>query len=90
MPEPGLEYDPQGSADPEFERQRAAFLAIPKAELRRYAGEFVLSKDGAIVDHDPTMGELTRRSVERFGSAPVYFTKVGEDVEVRIDTPFLS
>lgn len=86
----GLEYDPVSPADSEFERQRNAFLAVPKADLLRYTGQFVLSRDGRIVDHDRDLGALTRRSVQRFGTAPVYITKAGEDFEINIETPFLD
>ncbi len=82
----GLEYDPVWPADPEFERQRNAFLTIPKADLFRYAGEFVLSRDGQVVDHDRDLIALTSRS----GTAPVYITRVGEDLEMGIATPFLD
>jgi hypothetical protein len=74
-----FEYDPGY-------RQRDAFLAIPKADLLRYAGEFVLTRDGRVVDHDRDLVALTSRS----GTAPVYITRVGEDIEVGIDTPFLD
>jgi hypothetical protein len=82
----GLEYDPVWPADHEFERQRDAFLAIPEADLLRFAGEFVLSRDGRIVDHDRDLVALTSRS----GTAPVYITRAGEDLEMGIDTPFLD
>ena len=86
----GLEHDQQGAPDTEYEKQRDAFLAIPSAVLSQFLGEYVLSRDGKIVDHDLCLSNLTRRSVERFGAGPVYVTKVGGDLEASIDTPFLD
>lgn len=86
----GLEYDPHDEDDVEFEQQRLAFRMIPSAHLVRYAGEFVLSRDGQIVDHDVDLAALTRRSMETLGDIPVYIEKVGEEFEIRIDTPFLA
>ena len=85
-----FEADPVSAEELEFWLQKEAFLATPAEDLARYAGEFVLARDGRIEDHDRALSELTRRSVENFGDVPVYITYIGGELEFRIDTPFLD
>lgn len=84
------EGDPISLPEWEFWMAREAFLRIPAPALASYAGQFVLSKEGVIADHDADLAALTRRSVERFGDAPIYITRIGGEMEFTIDTPFVD
>lgn len=93
-----IEVDPAARADvhqdeipkdTEFERQKEAFKSIPPIFLAPYRGQFVAACNGAIVDSDNDLGALGRRFFEKHGDVPVYMTKVGDTIMVRIPTPFL-
>ena len=72
-----------------FRRQKLAFEGLPQAELARYNAQFVITKDGQILDHDPDLVTLTMRF---FSTHPkdeqVYIAKVGGTLEIRVTTPF--
>ncbi len=74
----------------EFWLEKQAFKMIPKRQLARYEGMFVASMNGHIVDSDANLEALTDRFFTRFGDVPVYMTQVGQELELRIDTPFFE
>jgi hypothetical protein len=74
----------------EFRRQKRAFEAILPAQLSQYSGQFVISKDGQILDHDLDLVSLTNRFFGQHRDAQVYITRVGGMPEIRIDTPFFD
>lgn len=77
-------------AEIEFQEQEHAFHRILPLDLVPYAGEYVVSRDGRIVDHDVDLPTLTNRFFSRYGDLPVYITKIGEEESEAIDTPFLD
>jgi len=86
-----LESEPLTTAgDLEFWRQRQAFEAIPRHELIPYAGKFVVSRDGQIIDNGEDLADLSRRSYQLLGDVPVYIAKVGGQIEITVDTPFFD
>ena len=74
----------------EFRDQEQAFLDIPPLILAQYQGEFVVSQNGQIIDHDFDLPTLTYRFFTSHDDVPVYITKIGEDVEETIETPFID
>ena len=77
-------------AEREFEEQERLFEQIPPLLLEPYRGQFVASMDGQIVDSDEDLATLSRRFFETHGDMAVFMTKVGEEFDVVIDTPFLD
>lgn len=77
-------------AEIEFLEQKEAFLLIPPIPLAQYQGQYVVSHNGEILDHDPDLPTLTARFFETHGDVPVYITKIGEEVDDRFDTPFFD
>lgn len=59
-----------------FEIQKAAFMAIPPLMLVPYSGQWVVSRDGQIVDSDHDLQELSRRFFDANGTVSVYITRV--------------
>lgn len=84
------EANPPTFAEIEFWNQKQAFLALPPAVLRPYVDQFVIAHNGQILDHDPNLQVLTSRFFRQVGDLPVYITRIGGDLEVRIDTPFFD
>jgi hypothetical protein len=78
---------PQSQSSAEFEEQKKAFLRIPTGQLVQYRNEFIVSRDGHIVDHDEDLSALTNRFFSRSGSVPVYITRVGGPLQVTLRTP---
>ena len=74
--------------DDPFERQKAAFQAIPPIILVPYSGEWVVSRDGQIVDHDTDLQVLSNRFFTAHGDVDVFIIKVGQRRSSRIRTPF--
>ena len=75
----------------EFERQKEAFQTISQEELSQYAGEFVVSVNGQLVDSDDDFDALVERYFSAHGEhAPTYITQI-PPVRSRItfDTPFV-
>lgn len=85
-----LNAEPLAPGDLEFWLEKRAFGMIPKDHLAPYEGKFVASRDGNIVDSDAQLEALTDRFFGRFGDVPVYMARVGEDFELRVDTPFFE
>ncbi len=77
-------------AEMEFKQQEQAFRRILPLELVAFAGEYVVSRDGSIVDHDVDLPTLTNRFFSQYGDVPVYVTKIGEEESEVIDTPFID
>jgi hypothetical protein len=77
----------QSQAEREFEEQKQAFLCIPKPDLEQYRGEFVASRNGQIVDHDPDLATLTNRFFSEYGDVAVYITRVDGPIQVVLRTP---
>ncbi|HKV41221.1 MAG TPA: hypothetical protein VJX67_18590 [Blastocatellia bacterium] len=71
----------------EFEEQKKAFSVIAADQLVRYTNEFVISRNGQIVDHDKDLSILTNRFFTRSGTVPVYITRVGGPLQVTLRTP---
>ena len=79
------------SAPTEFELQKQAFESIPPLLISQYAGQFVASIDGQIVDSDSNIQELAKRFFLQRGFVPAYITRVGAQPHVvEIDTPFFD
>ena len=76
--------------DSEFERQKEAFQNIPHESLTGYLGEFVVSRDGEIIDHDSDLVRLGRRFFGQYGDIAVYIARVGDPIQVTIRTPFFK
>lgn len=74
----------------EFREQEEAFRQIPPLFLEQYRGQFVASRNGRILDSDEDLASLSRRFFETHGDVPVFMTKIGEDFDVVIDTPFFD
>lgn len=74
----------------EFWLEKQAFLSLPPTALAQYMGEFVVVHNGQILDHDPDLRVLTNRFFHQVDDMPVYITKVGDQLELRIDTPFFE
>jgi hypothetical protein len=78
------------SPQDEFDRQKAAFKQIPPLMLERYAGQYVASINGEIVDSDNNLATLARRFSATHGDADVYVSRVhGHSNPLVIRTPFL-
>jgi hypothetical protein len=78
---------PNVPLDP-YEIQKAAFSRIGRLFLYPYSGQWVVSRDGHIVDSDSDLQALSRRFFEANGDVDVYITKVGVAQASRIRTPF--
>ena len=74
----------------EFNEQKQAFLSIPPIILAPYNGQYIVVHNGEILDSDSDLPTLTSRFFAENGDLPVYVTKVGEEINVIIDTPFLD
>jgi|SRR5581483_775052 len=73
----------------EFLHQQKAFLDIPPLMLSPYRGEFVVSHNGEILDHDRDLVTLTRRFFSQHGDIPVYIAAaLSDDTVEHFDTPF--
>lgn len=77
-------------AEMEFEQQEQAFRRALPLDLVPYAGEYIVSRGGRIVDHDVDLPTLTNRFFSQYGDVPVYVTKIGEEESEVIDTPFID
>jgi len=62
--------------DEDFERERAAFLAMHAALVRDYFGHHVAFYQGEMVDQDQNLAELVKRIRRRYASAFVLIRKV--------------
>jgi hypothetical protein len=76
-------------AETEYERQERLFHMISQAVLGQYQGQFVVSRNGEIVDSDTDLTRLGRRFFGEHGDVSVYITKAGGPIEVTIATPFI-
>lgn len=85
-----LEAGPVSPTELEFWLERQAFDMIPRGQLTQYEGRFVASRGGQIVDSDTALERLTERFFGRFGDVPVYMTRIGQEPDIRIDTPFFD
>ncbi|MCI0428859.1 MAG: hypothetical protein L0Z46_12680 [Nitrospiraceae bacterium] len=83
-----FDLDDIQSPPSEFERQKAAFLAIPPLFLAQYQGQFAVSRNGEIVDHDYDLPTLTDRFFAQNPNASVYISRIGNAVPEVIATPF--
>jgi hypothetical protein len=77
------------SADDAFEIQKKAFQEIPARVLAQYEHQFVISRDGQIIDSDFDLPTLTRRFFKRRRRSSVYITRVGGTAAV-IGSPSLE
>ncbi|MEE8584157.1 MAG: hypothetical protein V3T83_04825 [Acidobacteriota bacterium] len=76
-------------SETEFERQKYLFERIPPLYLAQYRGRYVACCDGAVLDHDLSLVELTHRFFAEHGEVPVYITRVEPGQPVLMATPFL-
>ncbi len=90
VPNPNIDTD-LAISDQEmaFLKQKEAFERIPPLDKIRYKGQYVVSQNGQIVDHDADLVALTRRFFGHGERTAVYITKIGGEPAV-IDTPFLE
>lgn len=70
-----------------FEKQKLAFKSIPTQSLEPFLGQFVVSRNGTVVDHDTDLVALNLRVIERYGNLPVYITRLGK--KAKMPTPFV-
>ena len=82
------EFDNTQSCQDEFQQQKEAFNDIPSWHLSQYQGEYVVSHNGKIVDHDPDLPTLTQRFFGNHPNKCVYITMVGKSVPESLVTPF--
>jgi len=82
-------YNPSPS-EIEFEEQKREFKKILPLILEQYRGLYIAVRKGEIVDSDADLDMLTNRFFTGHGDVPVYVTKVGEEMEEVIDTPFFG
>jgi len=80
---------PLSQTELEFQQQKEAFLAIPPLFRVQYQNQYVVSHNGEILDHDSDLPTLTARFFAQHGDMPVYITKVGQEEEQWVVTPFL-
>jgi hypothetical protein len=80
-------HNAANSPNADFNRQKRAFERIPQTKLEAYAGSYVASVDGDIVDSDVDLPRLTGRFFGTRGHVPVYIAFVGQRTLV-IETPF--
>lgn len=74
-----------------FLEQKEAYEDIPPLGKIRYKGQYVVSQNGQIVDHDADLVALTRRFFGQFGEhTAVYITRVGGGTPEVFDTPFFD
>jgi hypothetical protein len=59
-----------------IEREHEAYVRQHAQLYARYANEYIVMHDGAIVDHDLDRRQLSRRVRTRFGRQPVLITQV--------------
>ena len=76
------------SPDRAYEQQKLAFEGIPARLLKPYAGQYIASVNGRIMDSDRDLPTLTRRFFGDHGHVPVYVGFAGRSPVVVIDTPF--
>lgn len=76
------------SSEREFREQERLFQQITPLFLEPYRGLYIAAHDGEIVDSDADLDTLTNRFFTENGDVPVYVTRVGEEMEEVIDTPF--
>lgn len=85
-----LGADPIAPSELEYWTQKQAFLLIPKDQRLRYSGQFVVARDGRIMDSDADLATLVNRFFSRFGDAPAYVTKIDGAIDFHIATPFFE
>ena len=85
-----LDTEPLSPKELDYWFEKQAFEMIPRDQLAQYAGKFVASKNGIIVRSDTELEHLTEWFFSQYGDVPVYITQIGDDFEVRIDTPFFD
>jgi hypothetical protein len=74
----------------EFELQKDAFEAIPPIILAQYQGQFVVSRDGRILDSGNDLPELTKRFFDKHGKVHVYITRIPPAIPEQVLTPFFE
>ena len=70
-----------------FEVQKQLFHSLSKEELAPYAGQYVVSVNGTIRDHDADLPTLTRRFFGREGNIPAYVGAVERPDTIIIESP---
>lgn len=83
-------WDYVSPAEVTFRIQRDAFLKIPPLIKQQYRGEYIISKDGAIVDHDSDIDRLTERFFGNQRPVDVFITLINGETEAALDTPFFD
>lgn len=75
-------------------REQDAYVAMHSELKTKYLGQHVAIYNQALVDHDTDGSALVKRIRQRFGSAPVLFCQIEEQVEreyvfhsTRLDKP---
>jgi hypothetical protein len=71
----------------EYEEQKEAFEIIPVATLNRYAGLWVIARNGEIVASDSDLNKMTAQYFRRAGDIAVYITRIGGESEDYIGSP---
>ena len=60
-----------------IDSEEAAFLRV-RGQLRRYAGDYVVLRQGKVIAHGPDDKALARQVYERWGDIPFYVAKIEE------------
>jgi hypothetical protein len=77
----------------EFREQRQAYFLKNEREplfLEPYRGQYVVSHNGAVLDHDFDLPTLTNRFFSQHEDMPIYIARVDSPIRFIIDTPFLD
>ena len=79
---------PTGEVDRELRASERWYARQRPSLLKRYRGQYVAIRDGAVIDHDSEFAALAARVFARLGVRPVFMPRVLEREEpVRIRSP---
>lgn len=70
---------PPAEADPQLEREKAAYERLHAALREKYSGQYVAIYSGQMVDHDSDYGALFERIDDRFPGVFVWLTRVEDE-----------
>ncbi|MBE2201963.1 MAG: hypothetical protein IAE79_25370 [Anaerolinea sp.] len=72
----------QTDADPDVERERAAYLQLHDTLWKTYPDEYVAIYNGQLVDHDPDKSALYARIQEKYPTQFVLMRQVKAEPEI--------
>jgi hypothetical protein len=79
LPDNDAPVIPPAAADPDVEREKAAYLRLYPQLKAQYAGQYVAIHKGQLVDHDTDYGALFERIDDRYPDTFVWLTRVGDE-----------